>query len=55
MKNPIEGKPENLNQHQGLGILAIKYVNTLGVDLSEIVPRQKNDRSRFDERFRQRE
>jgi hypothetical protein len=44
MKNPIEGKPEKFNECQGLGILALKDVNTFGVNLSEVLPKQKSGR-----------
>jgi hypothetical protein len=41
MKNPIEGKPEKLNEYQGLGILALEDVNKWGGELFEVRSGQK--------------
>jgi hypothetical protein len=53
MKNPIEGKPEKFNECQGLEILALEEVNTFGVSLSEVLPKQKSGRYRLKEGLRQ--
>ena len=41
MKNPIEGKPEKLNEYRGLGILVLEDVNKSGGELFEVRSGQK--------------
>jgi len=45
MKNSIKGKPEKFNEYQGLGILALEDVNTLGVNRSGVMLKHKTNQS----------
>ena len=41
MMNPIEDKPEKLNEYQGLEILAVEDVNKWGGELAHVTLEQK--------------